>query len=259
MAKLEFDDDFSRLMEEFNLSTGAVERRRRITDALGLQPGMRILDVGSGPGHQIAEMAQVIGASGHIDGVDSSQGAVEIARRRCNGLANVTVTLGDAYDVPFEVETFHAAMSSQVFEYLDDVSKALSEMYRVLKPGARVLIHGTGWGALLWHSKKPERMSRILEIWDGHLADPKLCETMAKKLGDAGFIRVQAQPVIHVETQYESNSLSAVLAKFIAGYVTSQGITQIEADAWEAELPILGAGGDYFFSSNEYIFTGEKA
>ena len=52
--------------------------------------------------------------------------------------------------------------------------------------------------------------------------------------------------------------MSAVLAKFIAGYVASQGITQVEADAWEAELPILGAGGDYFFSSNEYIFTGEK-
>ena len=53
MAKLEFDDEFSRLMEEFNVSEGAVERRVRILAALDLKAGMHVLDVGSGPGHQV--------------------------------------------------------------------------------------------------------------------------------------------------------------------------------------------------------------
>ncbi len=64
MAKLEFDDEGSRLVEEFNASAGATARRARILQALALQPGDRVLDVGSGPGHQAFEMSSVVGAPG---------------------------------------------------------------------------------------------------------------------------------------------------------------------------------------------------
>lgn len=52
--------------------------------------------------------------------------------------------------------------------------------------------------------------------------------------------------------------MSAVLSKFIGGYVTTEGVPEAEADAWAAELPYLGETGDYFFSSNEYVFTGTR-
>jgi ubiquinone/menaquinone biosynthesis C-methylase UbiE len=91
---------------------------------------MRVLDVGSGPGHLAYEIAQVIGSNGLIEGVDSAEGLVETGRRRCSGLENARFTLGDAYDLPYDDGTFDAAMSSQVFEYLDDVPKALGEMFR---------------------------------------------------------------------------------------------------------------------------------
>jgi len=258
MTKLEFDDEFSRLMEEFNVSPGAVERRARILAALDLKTGTQVLDVGSGPGHLAYEIARVIGPDGHIEGVDSAEGSVETGQRRCAGLENASFTLGDAYNLAYDDGTFDTVMSSQVFEYLDDVPKAFGEILRVLKPGGRVLIHGTGWGALLWHSKDPERMSRILDIWDGHLADPKMSETMAKKLHDAGFVGVQAEPIVHMEMSYDPNSMSAIMAKFVGGYVVSQGVSQAEADAWAEELLNLGSSGDYFFSSNEYIFTARK-
>lgn len=258
MTKLEFDDEFSRLMEEFNVSPGAVERRARILAALDLKTGAHVLDVGSGPGHLAYEIAQVIGPDGRIEGVDSAEGSVETGLRRCAGLKNASFTLGDVYDLPYDDGTFDTVISSQVFEYLDDVPKALGEVFRVLKPGGQVLIHGTGWGALLWHSKDPERMSRFLEIWDGHLADPRMSETMAKELHNAGFVGVHAEPIVHIETSYNPNSMSAIMTKFVAGYVVSQGVSQAEADAWAEELPNLGSSGDYFFSSNEYIFTAQR-
>lgn len=258
MTKLEFDDEFSQLMEEFNVSAGAVERRARILAALDLKAGSRVLDVGSGPGHQAYEIAQVVGSGGRIEGVDSAEGSVETGRRRCAGLENASFTLGDANSLAYDDGTFDTAMSSQVFEYLDDVPKALGEMFRVLKPGGRVLIHGTGWGALLWHSNDSERMSRILGIWDSHLADPRMPETMAKKLHDARFVDVRAKPIVHIETSCDPTDMSAILTKFVRGYVVSQGVSQAEADAWAEELPNLSSSGDYFFSTNEYIFTAQK-
>ena len=82
MGKLEFDDEGSRLVEEFNASIGATARRARILAALTLKPGDRVLDVGSGPGHQALEMSPVVGSSGQVEGIDPAESALEIARRR---------------------------------------------------------------------------------------------------------------------------------------------------------------------------------
>jgi arsenite methyltransferase len=258
MATLAFDDEVSRLVEAFNASAGATARRARILHALALQPGDRVLDVGSGPGHQTFEMATVVGDAGRIDGVDPADSALEIARRRCAGLGNVHFQRGEAAHLPFDDATFNAVMSSQVFEYLNDVPSGLAEMFRVLKPGGRALIHGTDWGALLWHASDPQRMARMLASWDRHLADPHLPQTLGRKLRDAGFTHVRAEPVVHLETQYDPSSVSAILMQFVVGYVVSQGISQSEADAWAEDLRALDARGEYFFSANEYIFTADK-
>jgi arsenite methyltransferase len=258
MAKLEFDDEGSRLVEEFNTSAGATARRARILQALALTRGDRVLDVGSGPGHQAFEMATVVRDTGRIDGVDPAESAVEIARQRCAALGNVSFHLGAASHLPFDDATFNAVMSSQVFEYLDDVVGGLSEMFRVLKPGGRVLIHDTDWGTLLWHASDPERMARMMAIWDRHLMDPHLPQTLGQRLSNAGFKNVRAEPVVHLETSYDPISVSAILMKFVVSYVVTQGVSQSEADAWADDLRAVGARGDYFFSLNEYIFTADK-
>jgi ubiquinone/menaquinone biosynthesis C-methylase UbiE len=258
MAKLEFDDELSRIVEVFNASVGATARRKRISEALALRAGDRVLDVGSGPGNQAFEISPFVGESGHVDGIDSAEGGVEIARQRCSELGNVTFQVGQATKLPFDDATFDVVMSSQVFEYLDDVAGAVAEMYRVLKPNGRVLIHDTDWGAILWYSSDPDRMTRIMNIWDSHLADPHLPQTLDRKLAVAGFKNVCIEPFVHIETKYHPSSVSGVLMNLIAGYAVSQGVSQSEADDWAADLKALGSSGDYFYSSNEYIFTAVK-
>lgn len=258
MARLTFEDEGSRLVDEFNASAGATARRATILEALALKPGDRVLDVGSGPGHQALDMSPVVGATGRVDGVDCAASAVEIARRRCASVGNASFQLGEASTLPFDDATFDAVMSSQVFEYLDDTAGGFTEMFRVLKPGGRVLIHDTDWSTLLWYSSDPDRMARLLKIWDGHLADPHLPQTLGQKLAQAGFEHVCAAAIVQVETSYDPSSASAILMKFVVGYLVSQGIPSSEADAWADDLRALGATGDYFFSSNEYIFTADK-
>ncbi len=258
MAKLRFDDEVSRVVEAFNASPGAVRRLAKILEALGVRRGERVLDVGSGPGHQVFEMSSAVGDGGRVEGVDVAEGALGIARQRCAGMGNVAFHSGEATGLPFDSGEFDAAMSSQVFEYLEDVPTGLLEMHRVLRPGGRVLVHDTDWGTTAWHSSDPERMGRVMKSWDRHLATPSLPRLLGKGLVDAGFRNVRVAPIVQVETSYDPASVSAVLMQFIVGYVVSQGMAEDEAEAWAADLRGLGSSGEYFFSLNEYIFTGEK-
>src|SRR5262249_45041171 len=157
--------------------------------------------------------------------------------------------------LPFDDATFDAVMSSQVFEYLDGVAGGLAEMFRVLKSGGRVVIHDTDWGTIVWYAGDPDPMARVMEIWDGHLVNPHLPQTLGRRLAAAGFKNVRAEAVVQLETSYDPSSVSAILMKFVVGYIVSQGVSQSEADAWAEELRALGSSGDYFFSVNEYIFT----
>src|SRR5215211_5827866 len=101
MSKSEFDDEFLRLVEEFNSSAGAIERRSRILRALDLRPGSHVLDIGSGPGHQVAEIAPIVAPGGLVKGLDSAESAITIARERWTSFDNVEFVSGDAYKLPF--------------------------------------------------------------------------------------------------------------------------------------------------------------
>ncbi len=258
MGKLEFDDEGSRLVEAINTVPDTIKRRQAIMRKLNLKTGERVLDVGSGPGHQAMEMLPMVGPTGKVDGVDISDSMLQIARSRCEDLQNVEFHEGDAVALPFEASTFDAVMSSMVFEYLPDVPGALKEIFRVLKPGGRVAIHGCDWGATLWRSSDPDRMQRMLKVWDNHLEDPHLPQTLNTKLREAGFqqgghdVHVMFNPVLN------ENVYSYYMIEFVKSYNMSQGVSQEEMDAWIDDLQKLGASGDYFFSSNEYIMVGIK-
>ncbi len=256
MAKFEFEDEGSRQIDAYNGSAGARARRAKILDVLALTPGTRVLDVGSGPGHQAFEMASVVGPSGRVDGIDPADTAIDIARHRCTELDNVHFQVGEATKLPFSDSIFDAAMSSQTFEFVDDVPAALAEMFRVLRPGGRLLIHDTDWGTICWRSSDPGRMARIMKALEGAFADPHLPQALAERLTAAGFADVRAEPFVQLEIDYDPLGVSAVLTESIPSYVTSNGISRDEADAWAADLLEHASRGEYFFSSTEYIFTG---
>ncbi len=86
--------------------------------------------------------------------------------------------VGDVAALPYADHSFDAAVCTQVYEYVPDIDRALAELYRVLKPGARAVIVDTDWESCVWHSSDQARMRRMIEAWDRHCPHPQLPRTL---------------------------------------------------------------------------------
>ena len=96
--------------------------------------GMRILDVGCGPGALTTELVARTGAE-NVVAVDPSAPFVEAARARHPG---VTVELAPAEALPFASGAFDAALAQLVVHFMSDPVVGLTEMRRVTRPGGAV-------------------------------------------------------------------------------------------------------------------------
>lgn len=112
--------------------------RRAILDALALESGERLLEIGCGGGQLLAEALE---SGVHPAGLDHSKEMVELARSRAPA---ATVLLAKAEDLPFADSTFDAGAMSVVFLFLDDPVRVLRECRRVLRSGGRLAVFTTG-------------------------------------------------------------------------------------------------------------------
>jgi arsenite methyltransferase len=256
MSALQFDEEGSRRLEAVYTTPDIVEQRRAILNALDLQPGERVLDLGVGPGLLAAEIAVAVGAAGAVWGIDLSDSMIALARRRelPPGAAALDLQVADVCSLPFERDSFDVAVSTQVYEYVADLERALAEARRVLRPGGRLLVLDTDWDSIVWRSSDDERMRRVLAAWDEHLADPHLPRRLTGLLDGAG-LSVRARAVVPLlNTGDRTDTYSAGLIELIARFVPGRrGVTKAEASAWAEDL--LTLGGEYFFSLNRYLFV----
>jgi ubiquinone/menaquinone biosynthesis C-methylase UbiE len=102
--------------------------------------GSTVLEVAPGPGFLAIELARL--GSYHIVGLDISKSFVRIATENASK-AEVEVTFreGNASSMPFEPDSFDFVYCRAAFKNFAEPVKALHEMYRVLKPGGKAVIH----------------------------------------------------------------------------------------------------------------------
>lgn len=102
--------------------------------AVAPQAGERVLDVAAGTGTSSAALAK---SGADVVAADFSPGMIEVGRLKHPG---ITFVQADAMALPFGDDEFDAVTISFGLRNIEDPKKALAEMYRVLKPGGRVVI-----------------------------------------------------------------------------------------------------------------------
>jgi len=188
------------------LSFGQTKRwRTKVRDAVAPKPGQSILDLAAGTGSSsIAFKLDSV----RVVASDFSQGMLEEGRKRHPELEFV---FADATNLPFEANEFDATTISFGLRNVVDVEKALKEMFRVTKPGGRVVI--CEFSRVQNQALRPLYefyLKRLLPVFSrlagqkpeayDYLAESILAwptqKKLAKKISGAGFEKVAYQNLV---------------------------------------------------------------
>jgi len=134
-------------------------RCRDLVAPLGLKPGHRVLEVGAGTGSNLPLIAKQIGKEGQLLAMDLSPGMLAVAREKMarRGLP-AEFGLGNAGYLPYRDGLFDAILHFGGINTFGEKERALAEIVRVARPGARIVIGDEG----LTPGKKNTRFGRWL-------------------------------------------------------------------------------------------------
>ena len=117
--------------------------KRFAIEQAAVRPGHKVLDVAGGTGDLSAVFAKLVGANGRVTIADINAAMLEVGRARLadRGLAgNIEFVQADAEDLPFPDNHFDAITIAFGLRNVTHQDRALASMFRVLKPGGRLLV-----------------------------------------------------------------------------------------------------------------------
>lgn len=174
---------------KWKLSAAMRRMEDQLAARLSLEPGSKVLDAGCGMGDVARYQARVHGLTvSGIDILDFNVAEANARSRRLGLDGKTSFQVGDYHELPFTESTFDGAYTMETFVHSANPAKALSEFYRVLKPGGRMVMFEYSRAPDEFASAKARQaladvceiaaMPAWLELYDGELE---------KLLTQAGF------------------------------------------------------------------------
>lgn len=161
-----------------------------------LERGQRLLDVGCGPGTITVDLAELV-APGEVVALEREASVLTEVEALAveRGVTNLTMVVGDVYQLDFDDGSFDVVHAHQVLQHLTDPVAALAEMGRVTRPGGVVAARDADYAAMTWYPDEP-RLDRWMEIYQrvarANQAEPDAGRRLLAWANQAGLARVEA-------------------------------------------------------------------
>jgi ubiquinone/menaquinone biosynthesis C-methylase UbiE len=233
-----------------------------IYEQMRIQPGHKVIDVGCGPGSDTIPLAQWVGRSGQVIGVDyDSDMIAEAEKRALKAGVNAWVIhkKADAISLPFESDYFDACHSERLLQHLHDPVKALAEMVRVTKSDGWIVAFDSDWGSLSIDTGEIETERRYVRFFTEQMANNGYSgRQLYRQFKQQGLVDVFAQMYGIPFTDYAFARYIMTMDRFereamASGVITDQDLDRLHT-CWEQ----ADAEGDFFASVSMILVSGRK-
>ncbi len=234
----------------------------RLLEPLELCAGLRVLDVGSGPGHTTTALAQRVAPGGHVTGADINAEFVERASRRAKaaGLDGaIDYRCCDFPPLPFADGAFDRVWCKNVLEYVDDAALTVAEMARVTRPGGIVVAVDSDWDMMAVEVGEGSRelTEQVLHAAKSiAINEPRIGRRLFHHFLAAGLERVEVKVFASPDRK---GLMAGMLRNSIARYAADSGqVSAAEVKRWLAELEQALAAGRYLFLLPQFVVSGRR-
>jgi SAM-dependent methyltransferase len=215
------------------------DESRELFDEMAVPRGARVVEIGCGPQGCLGLLADRVGPSGSVTGVEISDDAVTLARRFVaeRGLANVEVRHGNGKATGLARESFDVATSRLVLVNIPEPEQVVAEMVALVRPGGAVALHEADWAVHVCDPPLPawDRLMAALRAYsEANGIDLFIGRRVPRMLRAAGLVDVRVHPRIHVYPP--GNSRRPIFLQFVTNLrerIVAQGLMS-EADFGDA-------------------------
>lgn len=195
------------------------------TEFAKIKAGDTVIDLGSGAGNDAFIARKFVGENGKVLGIDFTEAMINKARLNAEklNLNNVEFRLGDIDDMPVTSNYADVIVSNCVLNLVPNKYKVISEIYRVLKPGAHFSI-----ADIVLEGALPSKWKEVAELYAGCISGAIQKEVYLEMIEAAGFTNIILQKekkIIIPEDILKSYLTDAEIAQYKNGETKITSIT----------------------------------
>lgn len=179
-----------------------------------LSSGVSVLDCGCGPGSITLSIAALVDP-GWVVGVDAGSSQIEraISAAANSGASHAEFRTEDSYALPLGDATFDRVFSHALIEHLSDPLRAVSEMFRVLKPGGYIGVCSPDWGGFVL-SPPSTALTEAVDAYTSLQSRNGGDVHAGRKLGT--YLKAAGFKEIHMSARYECYPSLAFIGEYLA-------------------------------------------
>lgn len=250
---------FVNYLDQVSAQDAIQQIKQQTFDLLEPHQGAQYLDVGCGVGDDVRALAQFVGASGRVVGVDNSATMIAEAKKRSEGTnLPVEFRVGDTYRLDFPDNSFDGCRADRVLQHLQEPRRALAELIRVVNPNAPIVVTDPDWETLIVDASDRAVTRKVLNAgvdarvngWSGRQLVGLFKSLGLKEIGASGRTLIVAD--------YALASQLASLDHAAQRAVEDGSISTQQAEEWLADLQARAQAGTFFSAMVGFIVSGRK-